>query len=145
MFAQLGGKRSKDAEVLYVVGVMCWLGPGWLWSGEDTEKLGRQCLVRASRLRPGGIPPEEFAGRGRYGDFFFEVASKGVLHSLAEMDTLVNRSVKFERWGWVLGFGIINIAMFMVRTDWKTQALYDGLILLAWGIFSLANWIRFRS
>jgi hypothetical protein len=59
-----------DAEMLYVVGLMANLFP-WLL-GNTTEWMERSDMYRRQyrALKPNGVDPAVFQGRGMYGDYF---------------------------------------------------------------------------
>lgn len=70
VFDVFGGEAASDAEFLYVAAIMATitpeeLGGEALW-GPRVERL----QSRSMELRPEGFRPEDFEGRGVYGDYF---------------------------------------------------------------------------
>ena len=60
---------QRDAEMLYVVGLMALLAPYLL--GDEATWTSRSELYRAARLRlPETLAPSVFEGRGAYGEYF---------------------------------------------------------------------------
>jgi hypothetical protein len=80
IFAHLGGVASTDPELLCAVGLMCGdLFPWCVGPEDEWSALGMECRRAAKRLKPEGFPPEQFEGRGAYGDYFAHMARTGAL------------------------------------------------------------------
>jgi hypothetical protein len=76
-FESLGGKDSIDPEFCFVAGYMASF-LGWIFGNEaQWSAVGHSMLARARRLKPGGLPPEHFEGRGAYGEYFAHVSKHG--------------------------------------------------------------------
>ena len=67
-----------DVECLYVVGLMAELSP-WLLGGEigTWESRSAEFRKRYRLLRPAGLEPAYFKGRGAYGEYFAHQAAAG--------------------------------------------------------------------
>lgn len=59
-----------DVELLYVVGLMTSWAPWLVGDYEVWETRSREYQVLYRRLEPNGMDPDNFAGRGAYGDYF---------------------------------------------------------------------------
>jgi hypothetical protein len=62
--------NEADPEFLYVVGLMSVLAPWLLGDHETWEQRSREYQVRYRQLKPNGLDPAVFQGRGAYGDYF---------------------------------------------------------------------------
>lgn len=70
-FATFADGIMDDAECLYVVGLMARLSPWLLGADLETwEARSTEFRSRYRMLRPDGLPPAHFAGRGAYGAYF---------------------------------------------------------------------------
>jgi hypothetical protein len=70
VYTAFGGEDSEDPEFLHVAGYMAEFQPFCIGEEDEWKATGLRCLERASELRPQGFRPEEFKGRGAYGDYF---------------------------------------------------------------------------
>jgi hypothetical protein len=70
IFNDLGGEDSEDAEFLFTTGLMAGLFPWGLGDHQLWEKRAARLSARAILLRPEGVSPEDFEGRGDYGEYF---------------------------------------------------------------------------
>jgi hypothetical protein len=61
---------DRDAEMLYVVGLMANLASWCLGNMDAWEHRSRQFRIAYRRLAPEGIPPATFSGRGYFGEYF---------------------------------------------------------------------------
>jgi hypothetical protein len=62
---------SRDAEMLYVVGLMAHLSPWLLGDNDEWEVRSANYRLLYRKLAPSGIDPQIFAGRGYYGHYFY--------------------------------------------------------------------------
>lgn len=71
VFGFFGGEGSSDAEFLILASVMLAVAP-WMLGGTSEVWAGTAQRLRArfNLLKPDGLAPEVFAGRGDYGDYF---------------------------------------------------------------------------
>ncbi len=70
IFEHFGGEMSSDAELLYVAAIMAEITP-WAFGNEKVWKETADTMRdRSLVLKPDGFCPEEFGGRGNYGDYF---------------------------------------------------------------------------
>lgn len=60
----------RDAEMLYVVGLMAHLFPYLLGDAAAVEALAEEYRSLYRSLMPRGLSADLFAGRGAYGDYF---------------------------------------------------------------------------
>lgn len=73
-------ESSEDAEALYVIGLAAHMFPWVFCSGDDSRTLpdceqqwihrGERYRHRYRELRPNGIAPSVFEGRGAFGDYY---------------------------------------------------------------------------
>ena len=70
IYDAFGGEESEDPEFLYAAGYMAEFQPYCIGEADEWQAKGLRCLERASVLRPEGLRPEQFKGRGAYGDYF---------------------------------------------------------------------------
>ena len=70
IYEHFGGEVSTDAEFLHVAGLMAGMFPWGL--GDEAEWASRATRMRKRSLdlKPQGFSPEDFEGRGDYGDYF---------------------------------------------------------------------------
>jgi hypothetical protein len=73
----LGGKGSMDAEVCFAVGLMVQICSWCFGSDAGWTADGAKMLERAQQMKPKGLPPEHYTGRGAYGDYFSHIARTG--------------------------------------------------------------------
>jgi len=65
-----GANMARDAEMLYVVGLMAHLTPWLLGDNDSWESRSETYRLLYRKLAPQGISPQVFDGRGAYGDYF---------------------------------------------------------------------------
>jgi hypothetical protein len=70
VFDHFGGEDTQEPEVLYAAGVLASAFPWCLGDEREGVFLGRRWLAKFWELQPAGFPPEHFAGRGAYGQYF---------------------------------------------------------------------------
>lgn len=74
IFGYFGGEHSQDPEFLHVAALMAGLDSSPFISlfGDSNEWFARAGMMeaRSIQLQPEGFPPEQFEGRGDYGDYF---------------------------------------------------------------------------
>ena len=70
VFHSFGGEASQDAEFLYVASIMADITPWALGDEGDWKAAATRMRARALTLKPHGFSPEEFEGRGKYGEYF---------------------------------------------------------------------------
>ena len=74
-FESLGGIKTTDAELCYVMGIMTEVAVFCFGDNEYWEKIGIELRPRTQKLKPDGFKPEHFRERGAYGDYFAHMAS----------------------------------------------------------------------
>ncbi len=70
LFHSLGGEFSTDAEVLFVVAVMCQVAPWGLGEEPYWKGVGELFRVRLRERPQAGLSRKTFARRGAYGHYF---------------------------------------------------------------------------
>lgn len=79
VFDHFGGEHSADAEFLHVAAIMADLFPWVLGSEGVWSDRAERMKARSLALRSAEFSPEDFAGRGAYGDYFENQARRASL------------------------------------------------------------------
>ena len=70
IYGKFGGLDSDDAEFLYVAGLMAHLFPYALGDEKAWEEKAVLLKKKSREKLPVGFSPEDFEGRGDYGEYF---------------------------------------------------------------------------
>jgi hypothetical protein len=75
IFEYFGGEASSDGEFLFVAAIMIRVTP-WVFADENAWLVTADTMMaRSSLLKPDGFSPEDFKGRGDFGEYFAHQAS----------------------------------------------------------------------
>lgn len=72
IYSFFGGSESNDSEFLYVAWIMVLIWPWELGDQGRWELVADELEREWRKIRPEGFSPDEFQGRGEYGDYFAE-------------------------------------------------------------------------
>ena len=70
VFDFMSPASQNDSEFLYVVGLMSALAPYLLGDNDTWEQLSRDYHTKYRQLKPKGLDPHVFEGRGAFGEYF---------------------------------------------------------------------------
>lgn len=70
LFSHFEGERSRDAEFLFVAGVMATIMPHVLGIDERWDARGLRMIERAMTVQATALPLSTFEDRGDYGEYF---------------------------------------------------------------------------
>ena len=90
IFEFFGGEQSQDAEFLHVAAIMASLFDFNLCKEGEWERME----ARSIQLRPEGYSPDNFEGRGEYGEYFAHHAR----HRKAELARRALPSSRLRAW-----------------------------------------------
>lgn len=110
IFGYFGGEHSQDAEFLHVAALMADIdsSPFISFFGDSDEWYDRaeRMEARSIQLQPEGFPPEQFEGRGDYGEYFAHHARAqrappmaGDLRPCGLRGWIVKAAQRFFSWG----------------------------------------------
>lgn len=70
VFDHFRAEDSSDPEFLFVAAIMAGVTPWMLGDEAVWKKQAERMMARSFALKPDGFSPEEFDGRGDYGEYF---------------------------------------------------------------------------
>lgn len=75
VFDHFGGENSTDPEFLFVAGIELTVTPEEFGDYDTYVSIGERMQERSRDLRPNGLLPEDFIGKGKYGEYFAYMAT----------------------------------------------------------------------